>query len=202
VTTKAAVQVVSSSSVRFALNREERSDVASLAAPDVTVEWLPARVAERKDTEAGSALESTVFIFLLGLGLGSIVKPLVEEAAREAGKDLWKGVKKLVSGVWRKQAKGSYNLQSVAYLVLEQGNDSLAIALHLPGLPVGEDDRDAYIERIVTEQLQSLAYGWDALLAEVARWNLGGSVTGQVHVVRERDGKWVVYPVDSREFFR
>ena len=69
------------------LSSDERAEISRQFEKNFTIHWLPPSV--RKRTQHMVAIDSTVYIFIQGLVVGSLLKPFFESMVKEAGKDFW-----------------------------------------------------------------------------------------------------------------
>jgi hypothetical protein len=79
----------------------------------------------------------------------------VGAVAQEAGKDMWHGLKKLVSGIWSKQSGRSYRLNARANLVFEHGENFVALSLRGPVTARGQGTA-GYFEEQLDRQIAAL----------------------------------------------
>ncbi len=195
-----AVQVISKSKVDFAFSKQLRRAIGDSVAPDLSVAWLPPQVRDRTDAEGcGLSWESVVLVVLLGVGLNTIVKSFVESMAKEAGKDAWGALKRLVAGLWGEQARNSYNLKSKAFIIAELEEDFAAIELQLPSLPSEDEKREAAIRDCIETQIAELEAEWADIQKNLDKFGVGKALSSQIHVVSRR-GKWKVRPIETTEF--
>jgi hypothetical protein len=203
-----AVQVLSSDNPHLLTSREDRNGLAEEVIEFWTVRWLPPIGQSR--TGFGSSESTLILLYLLGFSFLSLAKPLFEEAAKEAGKDLWKGIKALVSKLHKRQSAKSYRLQSNIYVIFELCDDFVAIQLWLSS----EDDTpETEIEKELLSQLSEFASSWEDIQETIKRFEVGvntpGSLSGsdcpRIHVIhrymRGEKTIWTISGESSTAFF-
>ena len=178
--------------------------------------WLPHRARITKGD--GFAVESTIWIFVAGVAFASIVKPFVESVAAEAGKDFWQAIRRAIGATRQKQAEGSYTVSGRSYVVVEQGEDWVAISVPLPTVSAVDERSPAeQCHAEIERHLRLLASNWDDIQGQVEEFGIGRTrhttkpamsryddeVEGDntVHVVEEWDGEYRIHPVSARDFF-
>jgi hypothetical protein len=207
-----AVQVLSSENSRLLTSPEDRNRITNDVANLWTVRWLPPVASDRPPNVAGASESTTILLYLLGISFASLVKPLFEEMVKEAGKDLWKGIKQLVAKIHKTQSDESYHLYSTIYVVLELRDEFVAFEFRMEGAK--DETTEAEIERDLASQLSEIASSWDRINELIAKFHVGDkSATGRfwngersmIHLIcrREEGGeiRWQIRGVESAEFF-
>ncbi|MEL6109162.1 MAG: hypothetical protein AAFU85_24405 [Planctomycetota bacterium] len=211
-------QIYSRGTAEAALSRSgERVVSDALAADDIDIIWLPHRSIVRRDA-AGFSVDTTILLIAAGVAFASIVKPFVDAIAKEAGKDFWSVIKNVLGKTRAQQAEETYNISGNAYVLLEQGEDWVAIAV-----PMATTSRSDAVSpedathKLLDEYFALLANDWDEIQGKVQDFNIGqqrGYGKPQmsymnknppdqnvVHLVRFERDRVTISPVPSDEFF-
>lgn len=159
---------------------------------------------------AGFTETTTIVIFVLGVSFGSLVKPLWEGFASEAGKDLWTALKKLSAKVWRTQAQKSYRIEPTIEITFELQEEFVKIALRPE--EAGRASSLADYEALVEAELTDLAIHWEQVQGDIKKFNVGaefgssdvlGNHSGgrkvavaTVHKVQRVRDQWVIHLED------
>jgi hypothetical protein len=76
-------------------------------------------------------VETALLILLAKVGAGALAGGLIAGIGQEAGKDLWQGIKNLVTKTWKKQADNTYTLANRTFVVSKQNGDYVAVELRV-----------------------------------------------------------------------
>lgn len=151
----------------LSLSAEERAEILR-EIEDSAVVWLPE--IDKKDFaiklghEHHLALETYILIFT-GVSL-LIGRPVIDGFLSEAGKDLWKSIKRLTALIWKKQSDRAYTLKGRANVIFELGDDFVAVEFKTPMIDKGEASVSG-LETRFQDNLANLSQQWDQIVAEV-----------------------------------
>jgi hypothetical protein len=206
-----AIQVFSPDNPRLLSSAEDRNGLAEDVRNLWIVRWLPPAGKELPPQTAGASESSIILLYLLGISFFSLAKPLLEETAKEAGKDLWLGIKRLVSKLHKRQCADSYHLYSKIYLVLDLRDEFVAIQFRVEG--AADETTEAEIEAEIASQILELGSSWENIHAVIEKWKVGDKTKGSIrhggpttiHLIRRHGDKkelmWSIEGVESVKFF-
>lgn len=207
-----AIQVLSSENSRLLTEPQDRKALSDDLTDTWTIQWLPPIGRNRPAFVAGHSESTTVLLYLLGIQFLSLAKPFVEEIAKEAGKDFWAGIKKLISKIHKRQTASSYQLYSTIYVFLELKDDFVAIEFQLDGLAETTLNE---IEDMMAAQILEIAASWDEIQGMIKRFQVGvrgpdafrfSDDGSMIHVICPLRGgagekRWQIHAVSSVNFY-
>lgn len=209
---RVAVQITSSGSADSSLSRGAQHAIAQETGGFFELIWLPPRVAYRSDV-AGALVDSAIYLFVAGLAFGSLVKPFVESIMKEAGKDFWDQVKKLVLRLRKSQVEETYRVSGNVYVAVELGEEFVLFELDT-GVVAGNVSEFRALEELLSRQLETLAADWEEIAKTIQNFGLGkhreyiGALSfgdreqdNRVHVVSLRQGHFRVDPEPASRYF-
>jgi hypothetical protein len=129
-----SVQIFADKNHKLLISEVSRAELSEDLKDEWTLTWLPSIASGTDNLSAGHHETSTVIIYFLGLAFETLVKPTIEEVGKEAGKDLWKTIKRLVAKLYKAQCDNSYGVDSTIYLVLKLRDEYCAITFNLAEL--------------------------------------------------------------------
>lgn len=138
------------------------------------ITWLPDRVeggfgarSRGLRAPAGFALETVLWIGV-GLALSSVVKPFVEGAAGEAGKDFWSGIKKFVGKLWKTQAERQYRYRNVTRIVFDDRQGPLMVLEFFSPFIEKDQEDDGALQTRLDGVFMSLKAGYPSLESRIS----------------------------------
>jgi galactose mutarotase-like enzyme len=213
-----AAQIRSTGSDEAVLSRKgERIVAESLATIDgIELMWLP-HYAKVYRGRAGAVVSSTILLIAAGVAFNSLVKPFVDAVAKEAGKDFWSLLKKVLGRTALRQTEETYRVSGKAYALVEQGEDWVAISLPMPTVSRLDDIApDKSTEKALDKYFASLAAEWDDIQKRVTRIGDTRGFTSKrsmsmvreeradenvVHLIYWTTEGFTIEPVSAKDFF-
>lgn len=199
-----AVQITSRSvqhkeNPEVVLPSAQRTEISRQFEQHFTIHWLPPNVRKRQSRML--SVDSTVYIFIQGLLVGSLLKPFFESMVKEAGKDFWTALKQFAARVWKAQADRSYKFRSTTYFIFQLEEDFLAI----PVVFIGGSEKLTLeqCEQHLSNNLEDISASWPAILADIEKFRLGKTSTTHIHLItRDEAKRWMIHPMESSDFFK
>jgi hypothetical protein len=153
---------------------------------------------------------ASYLIFMLGVGLVSLVKPFYDGLAEEAGKDFWNVLKRLVAKIWEKQSSDAYAMSSDAYIIFELKDEHVGIRLSLSHVIKGEMGIQDF-ESLIDQSLKGLAASWEEIQSDIDQFDIGSSDANlpdftqafdkRIYIIRRAGKGWRIFAENSSEFF-
>lgn len=190
-TTHGSASAIPPMSALKALNRELGGNIV----------WLPTPVEVDHDSP-GDAVHSTVTIFIAGIVFGGLVKPFVEGALKEAGKDFWGWLKPLICRTREEQVKSTYRVEGDVEVVFELNDQHVIVRFPMPFVTSVDPVASKQIEAAVDKRLKQLSASWESLQKDSQHFAVGktdgiGTSESGFHVIEEdSNGKLVITAAD------
>jgi len=201
-----AVQIASENS-SLTLFQQERTDISTKCLQhDLQVFWLPGLSNNREG--CGNSISSEILIFVSGIAFAGLIKPLYDGFAKEAGKDIWLGLKELVARIWKAQTDKGYCNNTRVKFVFELGDEHAAIRFDLPTSYRHQREPLEHFELHVQSVLYEIQQDWDDIQTTVIKHRVGIHQPGliqykkQIHVIcKNKDGRWIINPANGVSFY-
>lgn len=186
----AIVSLTSSGSCEATPSKAVRDGIGQEVAGSFRIIWMPPKVTQTEGS--GYSVASDILIFLSGVSLASVVKPIWEGVLKEVGKDIWGGIKRLICRVREEQAEATYNVAGSAFVVFELHDEHVLLQIPLPSVAKEDAQSRQELEQAVAERLKQLSDSWDSIQATIEKFDVGKkggatSATG-VHVIADVRG--------------
>lgn len=134
--------------------------------------WLPPDIDCHPELP-GHSVSGTFWVYLAGLSFAALAKPILDGLLKEAGKDLWLALKKLVCRTREEQVKASYTVRGSAFVIIEINEQYVAIRFPFPDISTADKDYVRTIEAKVLERLTQLEKDWDSIQQRIVQFQVG-----------------------------
>lgn len=146
------------------LKDTERGEITNDLSNDAVLDWVPPRTPSLgPPSPPGFTAEAAVLVFI-----AFAASPMGKKFQELIAEDSWKGLKRLVSRILKRQNEVAYRVVSFPYVVLETPRYTLALGLAELGAERGE----VTLEEIAKSQDEALSWyatHWEDVLTAVRR---------------------------------